>query len=69
MAELNKKYTGKFQVLWDNRFCANEQIEHSENNKDLESSQEKKTKMKAYTEWPKNQVWNLEEQDLSLPLA
>ena len=31
MAELIKKYTGRFQALWDNYFWAKEQIEHRKN--------------------------------------
>ena len=41
MAELIKKYTGRFQVLWDNYFWAKEQIERRKNTISSESTQEK----------------------------
>ena len=41
MAELIKKYTGRFQALWDNYFWAKEQIERMKNTISLESTQEK----------------------------
>ena len=65
MAELIKKYTGRFQALWDNQFWAKEQIEHRKNTIGLDSTPEEKIKMKEYIEWAKNQPCNLEEQDPS----
>ena len=41
MAELIKKYKGRFQALWDNYFWAKEQIEHRMSTISLESTQEK----------------------------
>ena len=55
MAELIKKYAGRFQALWDNYFWAKEQIEHRKNTIGLESTPEEKIKMKEYVEWAKNQ--------------
>ena len=39
MAELIKKYTGRFQALWDNYFWAKEQIEHRKNTIGMEEKQ------------------------------
>ena len=45
MEEL-KKYTGRFQALWDNYFWSKEQIEHRKNTIRLDSTPEEKIKMK-----------------------
>jgi len=62
MEEL-KKYTGRFQALWDNYFWAKEQIEHRKNTIGLDSTPEEKIKLKEYIEWAEKQSWNLEDQD------
>ena len=65
MAELIKKYTGRFQALWDNYFWAKEQIEHRKNTIGMEETPEEKAMRLDFIEWAKNQPWNLEEQDQS----
>ena len=65
MAELIKKYTGKFQALWDNYFWAKYQIEHRKNTIGLDSTPEEKIKIEEFKEWFKTQPWNLEEQNVT----
>ena len=60
-----KKYTGRFQALWDNYFWAKEQIEHRKNTIGLEETPEEKVMRLDFIEWAKNQPCNLEEQDQS----
>jgi len=60
MEEL-KKYTGRFQALWDNYFWAKEQIEHRKNTIGMEETPEEKVMRLDYIEWAKNQPWNQEE--------
>jgi hypothetical protein len=58
-----KKYTGRFQALWDNYFWSKEQIEHRKNTIRLDSTPEEKIKMNEYMAWAKKQPWNLEQQE------
>ena len=60
MEEL-KKYTGRFQALWDNYFWAKEQIEHRKNTIGMEETPEEKAMRLDYMEWAKKQPWNQEE--------
>ena len=60
MEEL-KKYTGRFQALWDNYFWAKEQIEHRKNTIGMEETPEEKAMCLDYMEWAKKQPWNQEE--------
>ncbi len=62
MEEL-KKYTGRFQALWDNYFWAKEQIEHRKNTIGMEETPEEKAMRLDYMEWADKQSWNLEDQD------
>ena len=62
MEEL-KKYTGKFQALWDNYFWAKEQIEHRKNTIGMDSTPEEKVMCLDFIEWAEKQSWNLEDQD------
>ena len=61
MAELIKKYTGRFQALWDNYFWAKEQIEHRKNTIGMKETPEEKTMRLDFMEWAKTQPWNQEE--------
>ena len=62
MEEL-KKYTGRFQALWDNYFWAKEQIEHRKNTIGMEETPEEKVMRLDFIEWAEKQSWNLEDQD------
>ena len=62
MEEL-KKYTGKFQALWDNYFWPKEQIEHRKNTIGMEETPEEKVMRLDFIEWAEKQSWNLEDQD------
>ena len=65
MEELIKKYTGRFQALWNNHFFQMEAREHRKNTIGLDPTPEEKIKIEEYKEWFKNQSWNLEEQDVT----
>ena len=59
MAELIKKYTGKFQGLWDQYFWLKEAREHRIKTIGLEETPGEKAMRLDYIEWAKKQPWNL----------
>ena len=58
-----KKYTGRFQALWNQYFWLKEAHEHRKNTIGLESTPEEKKMIKEFKEWAAKQPWNLEEKD------
>ena len=65
MEELIKKYTGRFQALWNNHFFQMEAREHRKNTIGLDPTPEERIKIEEYKEWFNNQSWNLEEQNVT----
>ena len=59
MAELIKKYTGKFQALWDQYFWLEEAREHRIKTIGLEETPKEKVMRLDYIEWAKKQPGNL----------
>ena len=65
MADLIKKYTGRFQALWNNHFHQMEAREHRKNTIGLDPTPEEEIKIEELKEWFKNQCWDKEERDRS----